>query len=270
MAQEEEAVDQPQESILSSVISKCRCITSISSCKRCRSDRFPRTVAIVCGILLPMLGLIALTDVFGYWLARVESPPETVRNNQHLAATAVQMFYSRVLANLTAMAPHICLQQQLLHYSNLQENRTNDATKVVPAVDLLNVTLQEAAVAANQSASRTEKMAAIVNINLELHALLLKSEDKNRMDPQELLLVNSTEFYGCLGSVRETLETLLQWTAAFDYDDEDTTVASGELTFNWNRCTPYGDNSTARVSGSTERSETYAYSLRPVSIICPQ
>lgn len=267
MAQEEEAVDQPQGSIRSSDIFNCRCIIR-SIRQRCRSDRFPRTVAVVCGILLPLFGLIALTIIFGYWISRIESPPEIVDNNQRLAATAVQMFRSRVLANLTAMVPRICLQRQLLHYSFLQENHTNNATTVSSSEDFLMLPLQEAATAAaNQSASETEMMEALINANLELQSLTLEAEDKNWMDPQELLLVNATELYenmiACLDRMREALETLSQWSAAFDYDN-DTADASGELTFNWNRCTPYE----ARSSGHTERNQTYAYSLQPVSIMC--
>ena len=274
MAQEEEAVDQPQGSIRSSDIFNCRCIIR-SIRQRCRSDRFPRTVAIVCGILAPLLCLDALTLAFGYWLATVESPPEIVNNNQRLADTAVQMFRSRVLANLTALAPRICLQQQLLQNDYLQDNNhTNNATTtIVPAADWLNLTLQEAttaAAAANQSTSETVMMEAVVNVNMDLQSLLLEAEDKNRMDPQVLLLVNSTVFYesvvACLDSTRGTLETLSQWTAAFDYDN-DNADESGELTFNWNRCSPY---ETARDSRSTELNATYAYSLRPASIIVPK
>lgn len=217
----------------------CRCA------HRC-SDRYPRAVAIGGGILAPLFSLVAIAVVFGYWLAREESPLEIVGNNAVVAATAVLDFRNRVLANATAVTPLVCLR-----LFAARDNRTG-----VDVGQFWTATVPGAAA----NATLLDAIDTAVTVNFTVASFLAENDDPFSAPltaPQAQ--VNTTELYRfmseCGERARETLQRFVQLTTL--------ETAMGALTFSWNRCAPVNASVGDGYSFANEES-AYTYSLRPV------
>ena len=75
--------------------------------------RWPRVSSIVIGIIVPLLILIAMSDVFGSSLAKLEGPNEIKQNDQFLATEAMAKMVGSLAQNLTARTPRICQELYL-------------------------------------------------------------------------------------------------------------------------------------------------------------
>jgi hypothetical protein len=214
---------------------KCRWIDQCS-------DRFPRTVSIVCGILVPLLSLIAVSILCGYALSRIESPYEIEFNNAQLSIGAKLQFQLDIISNLTALTPRICW------LFNLQQRQNNTDTQLLLLLQSNGMNTESSTTAPIETA-----LAVVEELQSWLH-------DGNLYD-QELLSVNATDMYDfmieCGNGLKGIADDLTNaMTAASAAED----LAPSPLTFNWNQCTPYNDNNSSTIP----MNETYTVSLRPV------
>ena len=67
----------------------CHCYHQATTCLNTTVDRYPRTCAIFCRILLPLTGLFFLAVIGGSLLGAVEAPNEIVTNNRIAASRFV-------------------------------------------------------------------------------------------------------------------------------------------------------------------------------------
>lgn len=73
------------------------------------SSTWPRTVALVFGVVGTMLLLEAIAIFFGLWLADMEARPEIEHNNEVIAVRAEVAQKANFLNNVSLAKPCICL-----------------------------------------------------------------------------------------------------------------------------------------------------------------
>ena len=78
-------------------------------CCKTFPERWPRTFALWVGVVLPLFLLIAVSCLFGYGLARLESPGEIVSNDDVIATRAGVALSTKFVTDLTRKLPHVCL-----------------------------------------------------------------------------------------------------------------------------------------------------------------
>jgi len=218
-------------------------------CGRCflrNADRYPRFFSILFGIIVPLLLLDMVAIFMGYWISGLESPYEIAANDAHLEAVAYTEFYSLLLANITAYAPQVCLEFY----------QTNKTIVYVEGItdDFSNIFL-------NEETNQTEKMLAILlyekvyfpaieDVRTEFNETVYTSSDNTQ-------LVNMTDLsvflIDCGEQFRSTVQKIFK-------ENLSEITSQGQLTFGWNRCSPYQHNRTLTQLSDFQRS------LRPVSI----
>mmetsp|Transcript_18142 Transcript_18142/g.49512 ORF Transcript_18142/g.49512 Transcript_18142/m.49512 type:complete len:569 (+) Transcript_18142:97-1803(+) len=70
--------------------------------------RFPRTCAVLTGVVIPLVCLIIVSLIFGGALAQLESPEEIDRNNFVLANKFVAEWEAYLVVNITVVLPRAC------------------------------------------------------------------------------------------------------------------------------------------------------------------
>jgi len=226
---------------------RAQCI-GLHHCGRCfrrSADRYPRFFSILFGIIVPLLLLDAVAICMGFWISRLESPYEIAANDAHLEAVAYTEFFSLLLANITALAPQVCLEFY-------QTNKTFEYVEGI-ADDLSNIFLNEN--------NKTEKMLSILLFETvyfpaikDVHTEFKETIDTSSDDIQSVNMTDLSVFlYNCGEQFRLTVLTIVE-------DNLSEITSQGQLTFGWNRCSPYQHNRTLTDLSAFQRS------LRPVSI----
>jgi hypothetical protein len=87
------------------------CYRMIRKCPRAYKTllRWPRTSAIIFGVIFPMLFLILVSTLFGSILATLEAPMEVEQNDSYLAQSTLEIAVLRSVVNITTFVPQICL-----------------------------------------------------------------------------------------------------------------------------------------------------------------
>ena len=109
--------------------SRCyKCLTRIG-CKWIANlpRRWPRIYSLMVGVILPLLGLIVISLLFGYFLALAEYPYEVASNNESIAASKKIQKTNNLVRDVSAALPTLCLEL----YINRTANALNEpATSV--------------------------------------------------------------------------------------------------------------------------------------------
>ena len=162
---------------------------------------WPRTSAILLGVILPMFFLIFLSVLFGFFLARAETPLEIQQNDAAMVQSMLQLSTVRFVVNTTDTIPALCLG---LYF--LQQN-----------VSSLDEYLLEHLLGPGNSS--------------------LAAQSPELVSPGREVSVNTSEtlqFMVQCGQVAGSIvERTIRNTSAI-YRDE----VPGDLTFNWVRCYP--------------------------------
>ena len=220
-----------------------------SRCFRKYGDRYPRTVSILCWILLPLLSLDAVAVAMGRWISALESPLEIISNDAMLEATAYRDFFAGLLANVTAQAPLACFE---FYRANTTEVKL---TKVLN--DLIDIIVAEK----EQYSSRIAAM-----LNFQYQYLPESQEDTSaelKEDGIEIIMVNVTDMVmylqDCGSRFRDAIQKIILRAV------EANVLTSPDLSFGWNRCTPYNRPRISPLHHSSNFSASeYEKSLRPV------
>ena len=86
-----------------------KCCKSIGLGCCCRIfAAWPRSSAILFGVAAPLFLLIAISVVFGYFFADLESRGEIEANNEIFAAQAAVLFQEQLVGNITINLPRMC------------------------------------------------------------------------------------------------------------------------------------------------------------------
>jgi hypothetical protein len=71
--------------------------------------RWPRSSAIILGVVFPMFFLIMLSTLFGSILAVIEAPLEGQQNDNALAQSTTELSVIQAVINITSLIPELCL-----------------------------------------------------------------------------------------------------------------------------------------------------------------
>ena len=193
--------------------------------------RFPRTCAVLCGVVFPLWVLVFVSLGFGSILCEQEAPPEISNNDASLEQRYFTNFSSSLILNLTMVLPRVCTIAFLSKgNSTLESSETDAAALLAP---LLNYDLAKG--------------------HSVLPKLLLPHEGYDYPDSfptafdPETRVINSTELYlfmsECGESLQEAISSLLATTI------RDSIKAANSLTFNWIRCYEGADGGTRDFNG---------------------
>jgi hypothetical protein len=198
------------------------------------ADHYPRLFAIFCGILVPLFALIALSTLFGYWIAQVESPVEISYNDNQLAIWSLQNARLQILSGLTAVTPRICLSLFLRNVTK------QDAYS--PWDTVLNVSSAPIDGVSNNETLFWVKLGYLIAEDYLPESVLRENPD-----------LNVSEMYSfmtrCGVSIQSGIKSYTALTVVVPESE-----AGAALTFNWNRCSPY-----------RERDPNFTVSLRPAN-----
>jgi hypothetical protein len=223
---------------------------------RC-ADAFPRLYAISCGMIFPLLSLVAMAIVFGYWLAHMESPFEIIYNDQQLAYSAIQTTRLQILSDLTALTPTICLRL----YVQQPVSQSSSISTSSPWEVLLNQSSTAALASLSSSSSIELSMEALFQIRLEY---LVDTENSyTTLEPYIIDTPNRewnvTDLYQYMKQCGNSVQSGIQNHTAFFTlvvpNGSNTRSDTKDLNFHWNRCTPY----------EILDQHTYTVSLRPTN-----
>jgi hypothetical protein len=175
-----------------------------SCCGKCIA-RWPRTFAILFGVIFPLWLLIALSLFFGYFLAELEAPNEIIENNNILAAQAQVRLLGSLAARAAQVIPTICFELFLLG---------------LPVANLGS---------AVESALDDPFQAGTTQPNPPVGAIL--SDD--------LIVVNKTAMYEFMEVCGEEAGPITE--ALLRRASDVLEISTTELTFNWIRCGPWAN-----------------------------
>jgi len=164
--------------------------------------RFPRTIAIVWGILIPLWMLNFLSLILGVWLASKEAPGEIGRNDDELAKEARANLTSGSVTSITAAAPRFCAE---LFMAEEDYDQVDIASRIT---QLSDVTLEQSVRAQSDVFSSQEPLGRDMNWTawyLYMH--------------------------GCGLAVKDYADEVMILTSAAERASADI-----ELSFNWIRC----------------------------------
>lgn len=100
-------------------------------CCGCCLTRFPRTMAIIIGIVLPLFALIVISLGFGYILADYEAPSEYSANDEVIANYHIANLQAEVVVNVTLILPRACF----LLYLQIQDSNATDVPPLLPILE---------------------------------------------------------------------------------------------------------------------------------------
>jgi hypothetical protein len=103
---------------------RCLCVKTFFYfyCPWCSNlpRRFPRTIALVFRVFLPLYSLILIAMVFGYFLCRLEAPGEKHANNMALAANNLVDQMERLNEMTLTVVPLICFERYIKRINGTQ------------------------------------------------------------------------------------------------------------------------------------------------------
>uniref|UniRef100_A0A7S2YM95 Potassium channel domain-containing protein n=1 Tax=Entomoneis paludosa TaxID=265537 RepID=A0A7S2YM95_9STRA len=174
-----------------------------SKCARNIITKFPRTLAVFGGIILPLWMLNFLSLIFGVWLASKESPGEIKHNDEELVKEARANLTSQSVTAITSVAPRLCAE---LYIKNEDHEMIDFAQKVTDLVEGLVDHLDQ---------GQADLFSAV--------------------SQERAAQINFTEWYtymtDCGESVRIYADAMLELTSAAERAS-----AGVDLSFNWIRC----------------------------------
>ena len=192
--------------------------------------RFPRTCAVVVGVVLPLFVLILFSLAFGTALCEYEAPPEFHENDFKLARQYFANISTMAIVNLTMDLPRVCFT----HY--LSEANNTDGLQPLPVDPNITELIRPILTSFRSHSSDA------------LPSLLVpdRYEAPFEFDP-ETIIINATEFYLyvtlCGQSGEDLMSDLLRQTI------ENSIEASEPLTFNWIRCFENADSGDRNYNG---------------------
>lgn len=86
-----------------------RFITSRKCCWHCMK-KWPRTTALIYGIILPLCILCIVSTVFGVILAKIQAPSEIAINNAHLADSIMAGAVMATVGEIASRIPRVCIE----------------------------------------------------------------------------------------------------------------------------------------------------------------
>jgi hypothetical protein len=223
---------------------------------RC-ADAFPRLYAISCGMIFPLLSLVAMAIVFGYWLAHMESPLEIIDNDQQLAHRDIQTTRYQILSDLTALTPTICLRLYVQQSVSVPQSTSTSS----PWEVLLHQSSAAALASLASSSSIELSMEALFQIQLEY---LVDTENSyTTLEPDIIDTPNRewnvSDLYQYTKHCSNSVQSGIQNHTAFFtlvVPNGNTRPNTKDLNFHWNRCTPYE---------ILDQHHAYTVSLRPTN-----
>jgi hypothetical protein len=184
-----------------------------SCCGGCIA-RWPRTFAIFFGVALPLWLLIALSVLFGYFLAKLEAPNEIIQNDDILEAQAELRVLGSLAARAAQAIPTICFELFLL------------ARPVTDMDAELEMALEKDD---NFFSAETTQLETTQPVPEEVRAIL----------SNDLIVLNKTAMHEymqrCGDEARPITENLVQ--RGGNVID----ISAVRLTFNWIRCGPWAN-----------------------------
>lgn len=166
-------------------------------------EAWPRTSAFLFGVVVPLFTLVAVALLFGFFLSKLEGPPEIEANDHLLAAHTEAETLVTIVSNFTGLLPQLCIK---LYFDN------HSILELGPALfdRLVDGALDE---------SEDLKVEQLVNRSLL------------SIDTEELF----TYMEAC-GNDAKPITSFLAERAA-----NASKRVSGDLSFNWVRCYPGAD-----------------------------
>ena len=107
-----------------------RAITNSKCLWRCLKA-FPRTTALLYGVIFPLAILCIVSTVFGLFLARSEAPNEVLVNDRTLATSAQKLSSSLALSKITSRMPKVCMELFFRNDTNLTDLTEAMATAIL-------------------------------------------------------------------------------------------------------------------------------------------
>mmetsp|Transcript_2383 Transcript_2383/g.4324 ORF Transcript_2383/g.4324 Transcript_2383/m.4324 type:complete len:461 (+) Transcript_2383:100-1482(+) len=172
---------------------------------------WPRTFALIFGVIIPLFLLILVSMFFGYGLAKIEAPMEYEANNAILANRALVHATDNFQGNVSQELPRICLE---IYASD--------------SLGMLNASLIED---------------EVTNIFVQVINHVIK-QPNNATSVDDLVLpdnITGSELMQFMNTCGKLGITLMNRFAALVGVDHD--LIGGDLTFNWIRCDTIGENS---------------------------
>lgn len=207
-------------------------------------DRYPRSFALFFGIIFPLFLLIAISWLFGFMLARAESPVEIETNDDLMRSVTLLNKTSNLLTNLTYAVPRICFRSFL--YKNTDYDWDSSF---------------------REAFQNAEDIGSILEATISYVLQLENGEYLGEGIEDVTIEINVTEMDAYLSTCGNTFRNEVEEVLAFANNVSTTALSEGNclsLTFKWNRCTPYNKNSTIHWSS---RDPNYRESLWPVSTL---
>ena len=119
------------------------CLVRTAQCLIRLKEKWPRTYALVFKVIIPLLSLIIISMIFGYWIAHVEAPDEIKKNNLAIAIRETLFHASQLERIIMRDGPLFCVKL----YFDDQLGLVNDTTiedYMVRELDYVNEKLYSA------------------------------------------------------------------------------------------------------------------------------
>lgn len=238
----DELVNSSERSSRSAAAGCCCCCKTFPK-------RWPRTFALWVGVVLPLFLLIAVSCLFGYGLARLESPGEIVSNDDVIATRAGVALSTQFVTDLTRKLPHVCLS---VYFSR------NDLGVVGESLTGISSVSNETLTQSSNSMTRADPNANAIDyrerLQLEeaIDLVFVKRYVNQYIDVdiedgdmpfEEIELVNTTDLMSYMSRCGSNALKLIE-----QYELEgivDTSLVGEGLSFNWMRCTIENNSSTS-------------------------
>jgi hypothetical protein len=197
------------------------------------ANRYPRLFASTFGIFVPLLGLVIISYLLGYWIAHLESPIERQQNDARISSHVMTQQKLDILSNLTSNTPKICF--------NLFLN--NITARMLLSSSLLDILYDDSSSSSNSTTTNDDDdlFEALSRIKFRYESI----EDDTLPDSYDNVATaafNVLDLYTFLHTCGEKFRSYI-------YNNTDLTVLPGEnnhrtqslpdLSFSWNRCTPH-------------------------------
>jgi hypothetical protein len=214
-------------------------------------------------MIFPLLSLVAMAIVFGYWLAHIESPSEIIDNDQQLAHRAIQTTRLQILSDLTALTPTICLRL----YVQQPVSQSSSTSTSSPWEVLLNQS-SAAALASlsspSSSSSSIELFSMEALFQIQFEYLVDTENSYTTLEPDIIDTPNRewnvSDLYQymklCGNSVQSGIQNHTAFFTLVVPNGNNTRPDTNDLNFHWNRCTPYE---------ILDQHHAYTVSLRPTN-----
>mmetsp|Transcript_17193 Transcript_17193/g.49298 ORF Transcript_17193/g.49298 Transcript_17193/m.49298 type:complete len:645 (+) Transcript_17193:33-1967(+) len=208
--------------------------TSCCCCWKTFPERWPRTFALWVGVILPLFVLIAVSCLFGYGLARLESPGEIVANDDVISTRAGVALSAQFVTDLSRKLPHVCLA---VYFS--QNDLVGDELPTVNETLTMNSNITRGDTNATNTMDYREQLRLEEAIDLVFVRRYVDQyidvDIEDDMPFEEIELVNTTDL---MSSMSRCGSNALKLIEQYELEDiVDTSLVGEGLSFNWMRCT---------------------------------